>query len=92
MTRFFATICVLVFFAANSASAQTVKVIADEAKQRVDVEIGGKLFTSYRRDERIKRPDLLAPGKNIKFRYRLLILAEKAAPETLAKEYRNYIK
>lgn len=57
--RIFTTICFLVLFVANWANAQTVKVIANEAKKRVDVEIDGKLFTSYRWEERIRRPVLL---------------------------------
>src|SRR5215217_7425766 len=59
MTRIFSTICFSALLFANWANAQTVKVSANEAKQRVDVEIDGKLFTSYRFDERIKRPVLL---------------------------------
>jgi len=59
MTGIFTTICFLAFFFATWANAQTVKVFANEAKQRVDVEIDGKLFTSYRFEERIKRPVLL---------------------------------
>jgi len=35
---------------------------------------------------------VLVPQKSDGFRRRLLILAEKAAPETLEKEYRNFIK
>src|SRR5688500_6849906 len=57
--RSFTTICFLVLFVANWANAQTVKVIADEAKKRVDVQIDGKVFTSYRWEERIRRPVLL---------------------------------
>lgn len=41
------------------ANAQTVKVTANEAKQRVDVEIDGAPFTSYRFEEQIRRPVLL---------------------------------
>ncbi|HVE58479.1 MAG TPA: PmoA family protein [Pyrinomonadaceae bacterium] len=59
MTKIFPTICFLALLCANWANAQTVKVAANEAKQRVDVEIDGKLFTSYRFEERIKRPVLL---------------------------------
>jgi len=59
MTRVFTTICFLALYFANWANAQTVKLVANEAKQRVDVEIDGKLFTSYRFEERIKRPVLL---------------------------------
>lgn len=40
-------------------NAQTIKIISDEAKQRIDVLIDGKLFTSYRYEERIRRPVLL---------------------------------
>jgi hypothetical protein len=58
MTRVFTAIFLTFLFFANWANAQTVRVISDEAKQRVDVEIDGKLFTSYRWDERIKRPVL----------------------------------
>ena len=59
MKRVFTTICFLFLLSANWANAQTVKVIANESKERVDVEIDSKLFTSYRWDERIKRPVLL---------------------------------
>jgi hypothetical protein len=59
MTRILATIWILVWLAASGANAQAVKVFANETKQRVDVEIDGKLFTSYRWDERLKRPVLL---------------------------------
>ena len=59
MARIFATICFLVFGFAVRAEAQIVNVVADAAKQRVDVKIDGKLFTSYRWDEKIKRPVLL---------------------------------
>ena len=38
------------------------------------------------------RKYVLEPGRSIKFRHRLLIMADKATPETLEKEYRNYIK
>ena len=51
---FIVTIC----FPASPATAQTVKLSADESKRRVDIEIDGKLFTAYRWDERIKRPVL----------------------------------
>lgn len=40
-------------------NAQTFKINQDESKQRVDVLIDGKIFTSYRWEERIKRPVLL---------------------------------
>jgi hypothetical protein len=57
MTRTFATICFLVL-AFAALRAQAVKLTADEAKKRVNVEIEGKFFTSYRWDASIKRPVL----------------------------------
>jgi hypothetical protein len=59
MMRTFTTILLVCLLFDSLANAQTVKVIPDEADKRVDVEIDGKLFTSYRWDERIKRPVLL---------------------------------
>lgn len=59
MKRISTTIFLLVFCAVIYTNAQNVKIIANEAKERVDVEIDGKLFTSYRFEERIKRPVLL---------------------------------
>ena len=59
MTKTFLTISLLVFLLVNTTNAQSVKVIQNEAKSRIDVEIDGKLFTSYRWEERIKRPVLL---------------------------------
>lgn len=50
----FLTCCFVVWI-----NAQNFKIISDESKQRIDVLIDGKLFTSYRWDERIKRPVLL---------------------------------
>lgn len=41
------------------SSAQTVSFKSNEAKQRIDVLIDEKLFTSYRYEERIRRPVLL---------------------------------
>ena len=41
------------------SSAQTVKFETNEANKRIDVLIDGKLFTSYRYEERIRRPVLL---------------------------------
>lgn len=38
------------------ANAQTFKIVPDEAKKRIDVLIDGKLFTSYRYEEKIRRP------------------------------------
>jgi hypothetical protein len=40
-------------------NAQTVSFAPDEGKSRIDVLIDGKLFTSYRFEERIRRPVLL---------------------------------
>ena len=57
--RFIATTCFLVSLVVVSAAAQIVKLTAQELKQRVDVEIDGKPFTSYRWDASIKRPVLL---------------------------------
>lgn len=42
-----------------SSNAQTFKIVSDETKQRIDILIDGKLFTSYRWEERIRRPVLL---------------------------------
>jgi hypothetical protein len=49
----------LIFALSFLANAQTFKIVADESKQRIDILIDGKLFTSYRYEERIKRPVLL---------------------------------
>lgn len=57
--RFFTIILIFVLLFANLANAQAVKVIPNKAKERVDIEIGGKLFISYRWDARIMRPVLL---------------------------------
>jgi hypothetical protein len=40
------------------ANAQQVRLIPREQETRIDVEVDGKLFTSYRWDEKIKRPVL----------------------------------
>lgn len=48
--------CLLLF--ACSGVAQSVRLTPREQETRVDVEVDGKLFTSYRWDERIKRPVL----------------------------------
>lgn len=53
-----ATICFLLLLTSGWANAQSVKLIPKEKEKRVDVEVDGKLFTSYRWDERIKRPVL----------------------------------
>ena len=58
MTKFYLTILLVLIFA-NWSNAQIVKIIPNKAKTRVDVKIDGKIFTSYRYDERIKRPSLL---------------------------------
>lgn len=44
---------------AASAPAQGFRLVADDAKQRIDVILDGKLLTSYRYEERIRRPALL---------------------------------
>lgn len=49
----------LVIFAAVSTSAQRVRLTVKDAESRVDVAVDGKLFTSYRWDEKIRRPVLL---------------------------------
>ena len=48
----------ILVISAGFANAQSVKLKLSESEKRVDVEIDGKLFTSYRWDERIKRPVL----------------------------------
>lgn len=40
------------------ANAQTFKIISNESKQRIDILIDGNLFTSYRYEEKIRRPVL----------------------------------
>ena len=40
------------------ANAQTFKIVSDNTKQRIDILIDGKLFTSYRYEEKIRRPVL----------------------------------
>jgi hypothetical protein len=49
----------LIFALSFLANAQKFKIVSDEAKQRIDILIDGKLFTSYRYEERIRRPVLL---------------------------------
>jgi hypothetical protein len=49
------------------APAQTITVVPKPAETRVDIMIDGKLFTSYRWDEKIKRPVLfpiMSAGSN----------------------------
>ncbi len=41
------------------ANGQSFKIVSDVEKQRIDMLIDGKLFTSYRYEERIRRPVLL---------------------------------
>ena len=36
------------------ANAQTFKIVPNETKQRIDILIDGKLFTSYRYEEKIR--------------------------------------
>ena len=50
---------VLIFVLSVWANAQNFKIAPNEAKQRIDILIDGKLFTSYRYEERIRRPVLL---------------------------------
>ncbi len=52
-------VVLLVLLVAFSSQAQTLKIVTNEAKERIDILIDGKLFTSYRWEERIKRPVLL---------------------------------
>ena len=52
-----ATVVCLLLIAA-SLQAQSVRLIPRELETRIDVEVGGKLFTSYRWDEKIRRPVL----------------------------------
>ncbi len=58
MTKIFTTILLGLLFAICS-NAQFVKITPNDANERIDVEIDGKLFTSYRYEERIRRPVLL---------------------------------
>ena len=51
-----AVFCFLLF--AGSVTAQSVRLILREQETRIDVEVDGKLFTSYRWDEKIRRPVL----------------------------------
>lgn len=48
----------ILVISAGYANAQSVNLKLSVSEKRVDVEIDGKLFTSYRWDERIKRPVL----------------------------------
>lgn len=49
---------VLIFAFAASVLAQKVSVVRRESDTRVDIQIDGKLFASYRWDEKIRRPVL----------------------------------
>ncbi len=49
----------LVFCCVLAANAQNVTLIPREQETRVDIEVDGKLFTSYRWDDKINRPALL---------------------------------
>lgn len=51
-------ICILILLFAAIGGAQKIEVIRRENNTRVDVNIDGKLFTSYRWDEKIRRPVL----------------------------------
>jgi hypothetical protein len=44
---------------ADWPSAQTFKIVSNEANKRIDVLLDGRLFTAYRWEERIRRPVLL---------------------------------
>lgn len=59
MTRALTTILLMSLAFGNSANSQSVRINPNETKERVDIEIDGKLFTSYRWDARIMRPVLL---------------------------------
>jgi hypothetical protein len=48
----------LIFVLSFLANAQTFKIVPNETKQRIDILIDGKLFTSYRYEEKIRRPVL----------------------------------
>jgi Methane oxygenase PmoA len=52
------SIVLFILLGVAAAGAQSIKVVPHEARTRVDVEIDGKLFTSYRWDEKIRRPVL----------------------------------
>jgi hypothetical protein len=58
MKRTLVTFCLLILLSVSWASAQNVGLISKPQEKRIDVEVGGSLFTSYRWDERIKRPVL----------------------------------
>lgn len=59
MSQRLTLICLFILAATFLGNAQSVVLIPREMETRVDVEIDGKLFTSFRWDEKIKRPVLL---------------------------------
>lgn len=58
MFKSFATIFFFIVALAASSNAQNITLIPREQETRVEVEVDGKLFTSLRWDEKIKRPVL----------------------------------
>ncbi|MFT3746551.1 MAG: PmoA family protein [Pyrinomonadaceae bacterium] len=58
MRKHIFTILLAIQLSAISFSAQSVTLIPREQETRIDVEVNGKLFTSYRWDEKIRRPVL----------------------------------
>ncbi len=59
MSKRFTVTCLFLIATTFLANGQSVVLIPREMETRVDVEIDGKLFTSFRWDEKIKRPVLL---------------------------------
>lgn len=60
-------ISIFIFLVAASVSAQRISIVPRESETRVDVQIDGKLFASYRWDEKIRRPVLfpiMSPAGN----------------------------
>lgn len=53
-----AVLILLLMLIVSSVAAQSVRLIPREQETRIDVEVNGKLFTSYRWNERIRRPVL----------------------------------
>ncbi|HLA95710.1 MAG TPA: PmoA family protein [Pyrinomonadaceae bacterium] len=58
MIKALVTSCIVFLFASIFVCAQNIRLILKDSEKKVDVEIDGKLFTSYRWDDRIKRPVL----------------------------------
>lgn len=52
-------ILALIAIAFGATSAQRIELSTEPSRSRIDVVIDGKLFTSYRYEERIRRPALL---------------------------------